>query len=70
MYETENIDNPYVTLAVNLKEYFEFFKNYNKKHKGIKKGSRGMEFPNYANRLNSLVNFDTYGNPRQSIKKY
>ena len=71
MYDTENIDNPYVTLAVNLKEYFEFFKNYktNKKHKGIKKGSRGMEFPNYANRLNSLVNFDTYGKPPAEYKE-
>ena len=63
MYETEGIDNPcYVTLAVNLKEYFEFFRDYslNKKHKEIKKGSRGMEFSNYANRIKSLVNFDTF----------
>ena len=63
MYEIEHIDNPcYVTLAVNPKEYFEFFEDYyaNKKHKGIKKGSRGMKFSNYSSRINSLVNFDTF----------
>ena len=46
------MDNPcYVTLAVNPKEYPEFFQDYfsNKKHKGFKKGSGGMEFSNYAN---------------------
>lgn len=39
-YQKEHIDNPYyVTLAVNPKECFEIFKDYesNKKHKGIKK---------------------------------
>ena len=48
-WHVRNIDNPcYVTLAVNRKEYFEFFEDYssNKKHKGIKIGSRGMEFDN------------------------
>ena len=63
LYEIQHIDNPcYVTLTVNLKEYFEFFEDYstNKKHKGIKKGSRGMEFSNYSNRIKSLVNFDTF----------
>ena len=28
-----------------------------------------MEFPNYANRLNSLVNFDTYGKPPAEYKE-
>ena len=40
VYELENIDDPcYVTLAVNPKDYFEFFKSsaLNRKHKGIKK---------------------------------
>ena len=40
LYEIENIKDPcYVTLAVNPKEYFEYFKsdNINKKRKGIKK---------------------------------
>ena len=47
LYEVENINDPcYVTLAVNPKEYFEYFKseNRNKKHKGIKKGAKGMEY--------------------------
>ena len=51
MYDVEHIDDPcYVTLAVNPKEYFEYFKSelINKKHKGIKKDARGMEFENYA----------------------
>ena len=63
MYEIEHIDNPcYVTLAVNPKEYLELFEDYytDKKHKGIKKGSRGMKFSNYSNRINSLVSFDTF----------
>ena len=54
LYEVERVDNPYyVTLAVNPKDYFEFFQDYStsKKHKGIEKGSRGMEFSNYANRI-------------------
>ena len=62
-YETEHIHNLCcVILAVNPKEYFEIFKNYNsnKKHKGIKKGSHGMEFENYTNRIKSLVNFDAF----------
>ena len=72
MYEIEHIDNPcYVTLAVNPKEYFEFFEDYstNKKHKGIKKGSRGMEFSNYSNRIKSLVNFDTFEKPPAEYKE-
>ena len=72
LYDTERIDNPcYVTLAVNPKEYFEFFQDYssNKKHKGIKKGSRGMEFSNYAKRISYLVNFDIIEKPPAECKK-
>ena len=71
LYEVERVDNPcYVTLAVNSKEYFEFFQNYstNKEHKDIKKGSRGMEISNYANRIKSLVNFDTFEKPPSEYK--
>ena len=32
----------------------------NKKHKGIKKGSSGMNFENYASRIVSLTNFDYF----------
>ena len=54
LYEVEHIDDPcYVTLAVYSKEHLEYFKNdsINKKHKGIKKGSAGMEYENYAERI-------------------
>ena len=54
LYEVEHIDDPcYVTLAVNPKEYFEYFKSNstNKKHKGIEKGFAGMEYENYAERI-------------------
>ena len=61
--EIENIDDPcFLTIACNPKEYYELFENshVNKKHKEIKKGSSGMNFENYAERLVSLKNFDTF----------
>ena len=70
-YETEHIDNPCIsTLAVNPKEYLELFedKNINKKHKGIKKGSSGLGFKNFAQRIGSLVNFDTSEKPPRDTK--
>ena len=57
LFEIEHIDNPNVcTIAVNPKEYFEKFKNkdINKKHKGVRKGTRGMQFENYASRIKPL----------------
>ena len=71
-YEVESIDKPcYVTLAVNPKEYFEVFKNQkiNKKYKGIKKGSYGIEFKNFANRIKSLLNFGTFQKPVVEYKE-
>ena len=62
LYEVENVNDPcYVTLAVNPKEYFKYFKSEscNKKHKGIKKGAFGMEYENYAERIKPLKNFNT-----------
>ena len=52
-------------LAVNPKEYIELFedKYINKKHKGIKKDSSGLGFENFAQRIESLVNFDTFEKP-------
>ena len=51
-----------LAIACNPKEYYELFEKcyVNKKHKGIKKGSSGMNFENYAERLVSLTNFDTF----------
>ena len=57
LYEIENIDNQNVcTIAVNPKEYFEKFKDrkINKKHKGVRKDTQGMNFERYAMRINML----------------
>ena len=67
LYEVESINDPcLVTLAVNPREYFEYFKseNINKKHKGIKKGSSGMDYENYAERIKPLYNFDSFKKPK------
>ena len=72
LYEVENINDPcYVTLAVNPKEYLEYFKsdNVNKKHKGIKKGAVGMDFENYAERIKPLFDFETYKQPKPDTKQ-
>ena len=56
-FSIENIDDLYVvTVAVNPKEYFEEFEgqSVNKKHKGLRKGASGMEFEDYAKRINSI----------------
>ena len=41
----------------------------NKKHKGIKKGSSGMCFENYASRIVSLANFDYFQKPLAEYKE-
>ena len=71
-YEIDHIDNPYIlTIAANPKEYFEMFedKNINKKHKGIKKGSSGLGFENFSQRMKSLNNFDTFEKPPGDSKE-
>ena len=54
-YSVKNIDDPCnITMAVNPKEYLEKFESEktNKKHKGHRNGALGMEFENYAKRIN------------------
>ena len=71
-YEVENINDPcYVTLAVNPKEYLEYFKSdkVNKKHKGIKKGPVGMDYENYSERIKPLFDFETYQKPKLDTKQ-
>ena len=71
LYEVESINDPcHVTLAVNPKEYFEYFKstNVNKKHKGIKKGSLGMDYENYAERIKPLYDFASFKKPKADMK--
>ena len=70
--EIESIDNPcFLTNTCNPKEYYELLENthVNKKHKGIKKGSPGMNFENYASRITSLTNFDTFEKPPADYKE-
>ena len=72
LFEIEHINNPNVcTIAVNPKEYFEKFKNkdINKKHKGVKKGTRGMMFENYANRIKRLRHDLNISQSAESIKQ-
>ena len=71
-FEIGRIDNSCIlTIATNPKEYFEMFedKGINKKHKGIKKGSTGLCFENFSQRIKSLDNFDTFENPPADFKE-
>ena len=55
--EIERIDNPCeIVVAVNPKEYYEHFEDFrcNKQHKGIKKGSPGINFENFTKRIVSV----------------
>ena len=59
-FEIENINKPNViTIALNPKEYYEHFIDHsdNKKHKGIKKSTPGMDFDSYSNHLFDLSEY-------------
>ena len=49
LYEFENIEQGIIcAICVNSKEYFELYGIYyktNKKHKGVRKGTKGMDLP-------------------------
>ena len=69
LYKVENIDNPNIcTLAVNPKEYFKN-RSINKKHKGVGKGTRGMCFEAYAERITALKSFDEKINKKKMAQK-
>ena len=60
LFEAENVNKANViTISVNPKEYLEEFEDLsiNKKHKGIKKGTRGMTFDAYCPKLASITEF-------------
>ena len=40
---------------------------FNKKHKGIKKGSSGMNYENFAERIKPLYDFNTYKKPKANL---
>ena len=57
LFETGSINKPTVaTVVLNSKEYYERFHDHsdNKKHKGLKKSTRGMDFDSYSERLADL----------------
>ena len=72
LFETENIDNPNIcAIAVNPKEYFEKFKNrsINKKHKGVRRDSPGMNSESYGERIKVLREVDSvHANKKNDTK--
>ena len=72
LYEVESVDNAnVVTIAVNLKEYFEVFKNksINKKHKGVKKSTPRMNFEAFAARIMDIREYSFAEKLPKSIKQ-
>ena len=70
LYEIENIENPNIcTIAINLKEYFEKFKNQqiNKKHKGIRRDIPQMNFESYAKKVSSVRQIDIARNDKKLV---
>ena len=72
LFEIENINNQNIcTIAINPKEYFEKFKDrkINKKHKGVRKDTTGMNFVSYAMRINMLREFDDKKEEKKIVQK-
>ena len=73
LFKVENISRANViTIAINPKEYLEGFDDYsiNKKHKGLKKGTRGMNFDVYCSKLASISEYFNYRvKPTKKIKQ-
>ena len=70
LYEIENINNANVcTIAVNPKSYFEKLKNrsVNKKHKGVRRDTPGMNFESYAEGIKVLREIEN--ERRKEIRK-
>ena len=60
LFEIESINKANViTIALNPKKYYERFDDHsdNKRHKGLKKFTRGMDFDSYLSRLADLNEF-------------
>ena len=72
LFEIENINNQNIcTIAINPKEYFEKFKDrkINKKHKGVRKDTTGMNFESYAMRINTLRESDDKKEEKKIVQK-
>ena len=71
-FEVVNIDNIcQLTIASNPKEYFEMFEDRgtNKKDKGIKKGSSGIDFQNFPSRIVFITNLEHFQKPEVEYKE-
>ena len=67
LFEIANINKAkIITIAFNPKAYYEKFQYHsdNKKHKGLKKSTTGMDFDSYSERLSDLNEFS-----KEYIKK-
>ena len=55
LYEIENIEHGIIcVICLNPKEYFELYGilyEVNKKHRRVRKGTKGMDFDNFAGRV-------------------
>ena len=72
LYELENINNTNIlTIAINPKEYFEKYKDFsiNKKHKGLKKNTPGMDFEAHSERLATLHEYCCESKPTKNRTK-
>ena len=70
--EVESVNNPnIVTIAVNPKEYFEILRNkaINKKHKGVKKSTPGMNYEAFASRIMDLKEYSYAEKLPKTIKQ-
>ena len=56
---------------MNPKEYFEAFKNkaINKKHKGVKKSTPGMNFESFASRIMDIKEYSFCEKQTKSVKQ-
>ena len=73
LFEVENISRAnIITIALNPKEYYEEFDDYsnNKKHKGLKKSTTGMDFDAYCSKLATTSEyFDKHIKQTKKIKQ-
>ena len=72
LYEIESINNAKIcAIVVHPKEYFEKFKKrtINKRHKGMRRDTKGMNFESYAERVATLKESDGEKNKKQLVQK-
>ena len=72
LYEIKNIDNPSIcNIAINPKEYSEKSKNrqINKKHKGVRRDTPGMNFEDQAEKISTIRQIDIVCNDKKLFKR-